>query len=275
MTFLSANSTDRRARVRLLRSLSSKGSEVVQEYSGGQLQWVLVRDFGTRSICWSDQLIEEGLSAGVLNRVGQSTCRISPEGRSALRRALSGSEDIANQHREIRSVPCNGEKANEIGKRQATAKVNLAESPLARLAARKKKNGQPLLKPEEVRAGERLRADFTFASMMPTVGQGWRTERLTTSARGSGLKDLNDDVLSARQRVETILESLEPVLAGVLVDVCCHLKGLEKVEAERGWPARCAKIILQIALSALADRYGERTQAPSRLSDVRSWSSAP
>lgn len=275
MTFLSDNSADRRARVRLLRSLSSKGSEVVQECSSGQSTWVLVRDFKTRSTCWSDQLIEAALSAGVLKRVEQSTCRISPEGRAALRRALSGSEDIAVQHREIRSVPCDGENANETGKRPATAKVNLSESPLARLAARKKKNGQPLLKPEEVRAGERLRADFTFASMMPTVGQGWRTERVSVSTRGSGLKDLNDDVLSARQRVETVLQSLEPVLAGVLVDVCCHLKGLEKVEAERGWPARCAKIILQIALSALADRYGERTQAPSRPSRVRSWSSAP
>ncbi|MGS4885536.1 DUF6456 domain-containing protein [Roseibium sp. MB-4] len=205
----------------------------------------------------------------------QSICRISPEGRAALRRALSGSADIADQHREIRSVPCDGDVANEIGKRPTTTKVNLSESPLARLAARKKKNGQPLLKPEEVRAGERLRADFTFASMMPTVGQGWRTERLTTSSRGSGLKDLNDDVLSARQRVETVLGSLEPVLASVLVDVCCHLKGLEKVEAERGWPARCAKIILQIGLSALADRYEERTQAPSRPSGVRGWSSVP
>jgi hypothetical protein len=274
MTFLSANSTDRRARVRLLRCLSSKGSEVIRDCSSGQSQWKLVRDSKTRSTCWSNQLIEEALSAGVLKRVEQSICRISPEGRAALRRALSGSEDIADQHREIRSVPCNGKGANETGKRPTTARVNLSESPLARLAARKKKNGQPLLKPEEIRAGERLRADFTFASMMPTVGQGWRTERVTTSSRGSGLKDLNDDVLSARQRVETVLGSLEPVLAGVLVDVCCHLKGLEKVEAERGWPARCAKIILQIALSALADRYGERTQAPSRPSGVRSWSSA-
>ncbi len=275
MTFLSANSTDRRARVRLLRCLSSKGSEVIRDCSSGQSQWKLVRDSKTKSTCWSDRLIEEALSAGVLKRVEQSVCRISPEGRAALRRALSGSADIADQHREIRSVPCDGDVANEIGKRPTTTKVNLSESPLARLAARKKKNGQPLLKPEEVRAGERLRADFTFASMMPTVGQGWRTERLTTSSRGSGLKDLNNDVLSARQRVETVLESLEPVLAGVLVDVCCHLKGLEKIEAERGWPARCAKIILQIALSALADRYGERTQAPSRPSDIRSWSSAP
>ncbi|WP_428524479.1 DUF6456 domain-containing protein [Roseibium sp.] len=273
MTFLSVNGADRRERIRLLRNLSSKGAELVREFSNGPVRWVLLRDLKTRSICWSDRLIVAALSAGVLVKAGQNTCRISPEGRAALRRALSGTDDVADQHRDIRQVSCGSVAAKGVGKRPASAKINISESPLARLAARKKKNGQPLLNPEEVQAGERLRADYTFASMMPAIGQGWRTERIT--AGGFGTKDLNDDVLSARQRVETVLESLEPVLAGVLVDVCCHLKGLEKVEAERGWPARCAKIILQIALSALADRYGERTQAPSRPTSVRSWSSAP
>lgn len=217
-------------------------------------------------------MIQEALAFGVVEQSKDLECRINKAGRSALRRALSGQDGFADQHRILRSKPQTGRAVTQVRSDLNRVKTNLNESPLTRLAARRGKNGQPLLAPEQVRAGERLRADYTFAAMMPAIGQGWRTERSGTGPGQSGLKDLNDDVLSARQRVERILASIEPVLAGVLVDVCCHLKGLEKIEAERGWPARCAKIVLQIGLSALADRYGERTQAAAGHGRIKAWS---
>lgn len=47
-----------------------------------------------------------------------------------------------------------------------------------------------------------------------------------------------------------------PEISGVLVDICCELKGLEEAEKKNGWPQRAGKIVLQIALTRLAKHYG-------------------
>ena len=63
-------------------------------------------------------------------------------------------------------------------------------------------------------------------------------------------------MIAARERVCRALAAVGPDLAGVLIDVCCHLKGLEASEKASGWPQRSGKIILQIALRQLARHYG-------------------
>ena len=62
---------------------------------------------------------------------------------------------------------------------------------------------------------------------------------------------------------------------GVLIDVCCHLKGLEVAERAAGWPQRSAKIVLQLALTALARHYGLETapQPETGAALVRHWGS--
>jgi hypothetical protein len=134
---------------------------------------------------------------------------------------------------------------------------NLAESPLAWLARRKDKDGQPMLADEEFDAGEKLRCDFWFAEMTPRVTANWSLLLSTAGGSAPGRdRDLKDAVIAARERVRRALSAVGPELAGILIDVCCHLKGLEASEKASGWPQRSGKIILQIALRQLARHYG-------------------
>ncbi|KFB10671.1 DUF6456 domain-containing protein [Nitratireductor basaltis] len=138
-----------------------------------------------------------------------------------------------------------------------TVAINLKESPLASLARIRGRDGRTWLNEAEFRAGERLRLDFERGSLQPRMGVDLSRIRDGTSRRSgdSALGELTDAALGARRRVEAALAAVGPELSGVLVDVCCFLKGLEEVERERRWPARSAKLILKTALQALLRHY--------------------
>ena len=89
---------------------------------------------------------------------------------------------------------------------------------------------------------------------MPRFGANWIAP-VSSGRRSGGVADLTDAALAARVRVERAVESVGPELAGVLIDICCFLKGLETVEAERGWPVRSAKVVLKAALGSLRRHY--------------------
>ncbi len=143
------------------------------------------------------------------------------------------------------------------------------ESPLTRLASRKGPDGRPFLAAHEVAAGERLRVDFTRGGLLPSVTQRW-DDAPRTGAR-SGPADVSDAVLDCRRRVELAMRAVGPELSGVLLDVCCFLKGTERVEAERQWPARSAKLMLKTGLAALARHYGLVHAAGGGQGGIRTW----
>ncbi|HEY8334690.1 MAG TPA: DUF6456 domain-containing protein [Tardiphaga sp.] len=151
--------------------------------------------------------------------------------------------------------------------------VNDSESPLAWLARRKGRDGCAMISPHQFLAGERLRADFTLGNMAPRVTANWAAP---TGGRpkggGNSAAEMTERMVSARQRVSLAMEACGPEFAGLLMDVCCFLRGLEDVERERGWPVRSAKVVLQLALDRLARHYGllREARGPAQ-AHIRTW----
>jgi len=149
--------------------------------------------------------------------------------------------------------------------------VDQAESPLAWLARRKGRDGRALIEPVQLLAGERLRAEFTRAQLMPRTTSNWSAP-VADGPRGASPAGFTEAVISARQCVRHALHAVGPEFSGLLVDVCCFLKGLADVERERGWPARSSKVVLQLGLDRLARHYGLNAVASGRCrAEVRTW----
>ncbi|MCB4768954.1 DUF6456 domain-containing protein [Ancylobacter sp. Lp-2] len=152
--------------------------------------------------------------------------------------------------------------------------VDLTESPLAWLARRRGREGRGFIDAVQLMAGERLRADFTRAQMMPRTTADWSGigRGPARHAARTGLAS-GEAALAAKQRVAKAMEVVGPEFSGTLLDVCCFLKGIERVEQERGWPARSGKVVLGLGLDRLARHYGlsREVTGPAR-AQIRSWS---
>lgn len=149
-------------------------------------------------------------------------------------------------------------KKSALRRRADGPTENLTESPIGWLYRRRDKEGRPLISEAEFNAGERLRADYWLGQLTARVTSNWSASEVSSgrrSAPGAGV-ELSDAVIAARERVNHALKSVGPELAGVLVDVCCHLKGLELAERDAGWPQRSGKVVLTLALTRLARHYG-------------------
>lgn len=156
----------------------------------------------------------------------------------------------------------------EAGAPEAAPPARRNECPLDTLRSHRDKTGRRLISEEQWQAGDRLRSDFTRAHMLPGIGMRWSAEPAARRSGSSGGAEMTDAALAARRRVNAALDAVGPELSGLLLDVCCFLKGLETVEAERRLPARSAKVLLGVGLSMLARHY----QPPRPAADgFRAW----
>lgn len=212
------------------------------------------------------ELLNEGLALEAEGRI-----RPSPEGIARLRRLAAAAADgippWLAQHTALRVA---GER--DPGLRGIL--VDDGESPLAWLRRRRDKDGLPLIDAAAFAAGERLRADITRAGLLPRTTADWSALGGPGAGGGHGPVELLDGTIAARRRLDRAIAAVGSDFAGLLLDVCGFLKGLETIEAERGWPARSAKVVLVMALRRLADHYGYAAVArgPERQGRIRAWS---
>ncbi len=209
------------------------------------------------------------LRAGLIQRSEDGLLAITDLGRASLARLQNVVADVGAfraQHLQI------AEREVMLEDGPARVIVNDSESPLAWLARRKGRDGRSLIDQVQFAAGERLRADFTRGQLTPRVTSNWSAPTSRGDKASGGAGEMTDVIVASRQRVRLAIEGVGPEFSGVLLDVCCFLHGLEDVERERGWPARSAKVVLQLALDRLARHYGfARELRGASSTHVRTW----
>ncbi|WP_292893202.1 DUF6456 domain-containing protein [Nitratireductor sp.] len=236
-----------RERSRCLRFLQ-KGEAWLQP---GAKEGSMLLDGGERGTVSISLGVLKALEKDDLVCLREDKAAVTAAGIASARRLAAKREPFASQHREIER------RVIKQGAEKTIIAATLSESPLAQLANRRTRNGEPFLTIAEFDAGEKLRADYTRGQIMPRLSANWMAS-VTGRKRGNGAGggvELTEAAVGARQRVDRALEAVGPELAGVLVDICCFLKGFEQVEIERGWPVRSAKVVLKTALGALARHY--------------------
>ncbi|MDB5542424.1 MAG: hypothetical protein JWQ89_4151 [Devosia sp.] len=193
-----------------------------------------------RSVSLSVHEVRELASLGVLDADGGG-CGANAGTAQWLKRQMLDEDAFAAQHR--------------LEARQADgAMVNLAESPLARLAAAAGE-GEAFLRPHQVEAGERVRRLVERAQLQPRLTMSYSAAH--TAGKGAGRAgDIGDMAADARKALADLHRQLPRDCAEVVLDVCGFGKGLQHIETERGWPRRSAKLVLRIGLDRLAEVYG-------------------
>lgn len=218
-----------------------------------------------RPVMTFDAAIAEALASEGLT-TPPPRLEIHPEGHAFLARAQAGADGFQAQHREMVSRTIEDEAGHAV-----SHAVNLRESPLAWLARRKGPDGAMLISPAQYEAGERLRTDYTRGQLMARVTVDGEMPFSDGGGAGSDRLTMGESAMAARRRVGEALTAAGPCLGDVLVEVCCHLKGLEETERAFGWPPRTGKVVLRIALERLAAHYG-LIRTPVRSSAIKAWS---
>jgi Domain of unknown function (DUF6456) len=143
-----------------------------------------------------------------------------------------------------------GDLTAPSGKPTRSVTVNLAESPLAWLGARK------LISERQLAAGETLRRDYERAALPQRTTMQWDAPPNSKVARGSlshGAATLAQ--IAAKTRFDGAIAAAGTGLADILWRVVCAGEAIPTAEKALGWPTRSGKLVLLLALDRVADYY--------------------
>lgn len=141
----------------------------------------------------------------------------------------------------------------EVATPEGPVRRNLGESPIAWLARRRDRDGQPWLTPVEAAAGERLREDFERLGTLGRMTMRWDATPRVDGGR-PGLTPAERDG-AARERIAKALAAVGPGLREILERVCLLGSALETAEQSLKLPRRAGKTVLKLALQRLAQHY--------------------
>lgn len=207
----------------------------------------ITADGASLSAARAEALIRSGAIAGDRSRCGRNDLT-----RNWLKRQLLAVEPFVGQHIDTAT--------------RAGLTINLSESPVSRLAIASARGGKPFLERHHVEAADRLRRLVERAGMLPRMTTNYaNTEGV--GSRDNQASDISDMAADARKELSRLNAALPRDCAAVAIDVCGFLKGLQQVEAERGWPRRSAKLILRVALDCVAAHFGLDAAATGRSSN--------
>ncbi len=242
---------------RTFRRMSESRAFLEQREGAGKRRWgvfVPKNGFAKPVVVVSDEFVRAFLCNSWLEKDGKGRLVLSAEGRSWYARMSCGPAAVPRQQQALQR-----RIATMADGTQRTVTVNQAESALGWLRSRRDANGQPLLTDAQFDAGERFRADFEKAQLMPRVTADWTMPlggKSRRRARGPRDQAISHTAIAAKQRVFSALKSVGPDLSGIVIEICCNLNGLEQSERLLGIPQRSGKLLLQIALNQLARHYG-------------------
>jgi hypothetical protein len=143
-----------------------------------------------------------------------------------------------------------GDLTAPSGKPSRSVTVNLAESPLAWLGARK------LISERQLAAGETLRQDYERAALPQRTTMQWDAPPNGKVARGNqshGAATLAQ--IDAKARFDGAIAAAGTGLADILWRVVCAGEAMPTAEKALGWPSRSGKLVLLLALDRVADYY--------------------
>lgn len=197
-----------------------------------------------------------------------SKYRISAEGRKALNRMMAEAEGRAVGFAEaparfdMASSKIGGARAHGAGKRASgqaggsNARPAGADSPV-RVLGRAKGRAKPYLSAELVASAERFQRDFALGQFDVAARGSWDAiMSAPKSQKGSQTHESGvGRQIDARKRLTDALRAMGPELGEITLAVCCHEKGMERIEAELAMPARSGKYMLRVALNYLDRHY--------------------